>query len=130
MHTRKYQKSDREELESIFRKQGLPYELPNLDSNNFIARRVLVDENGRPAQALAARLTTELYLLVDPDWDTPGWRLEGIRMLGRSMQTELREKGITDAHLWLPPQKKSFERRLMKTFGFTRPEWANFVRMV
>ena len=28
------------------------------------------------------------------------------------------------------PQKKSFERRLMKTFGFSRPEWTDFVRTV
>lgn len=130
MHTRKYEKSDRVALEEMFRKQGFAYELPNFDSNNFIARRVLTDA-GKPVQALAARVTTELYLLADPDWEGPGMRLEAMKILGRSMQTELHEKGITDTHLWCPPEiTKSFGRRLMRNFGFTRPEWTDFVKAV
>lgn len=130
MHTRKYEKTDRAALEEMFRKQGFAYEMPNFNSNNFIARRVLED-GGRPVQALVARLTTELYLLADSEWEAPGFRLEGMKILGRSMQTELREKGITDAHLWCPPAiEKRFGRRLMRNFGFTRPEWTDFVKAV
>ncbi|HEY2496567.1 MAG TPA: hypothetical protein VGK24_05820 [Candidatus Angelobacter sp.] len=131
MIDRKYQKADKPAIEAMFSRQGFEYELPDFDSNNFLARRVLVDAYDRPVMAIGARLTTEGYMLHDPDWETPGWRLAGFEMLHRSMRVELREKGVQDIHIWLPPAiERSFGRRLMRDFHWSRPLWPNLVRMV
>lgn len=130
MTTRKYQRSDKPALEAIFKRMNMPYELPDLDSNNFIARRVLVDAEGRPLMALGARVTTEMYMLIDPDWDeTPGWKMVRFEQMHEAMRRELLEKGITDTHAWLPDDKaRNFGRRMMRQFGWSRPLWTDFTR--
>lgn len=132
MTTRKYQRSDKPALEAIFKRMAMPYELPDLDSNNFIARRVLVDEHGRPLMALGARVTTEMYMLMDPDWEeTPGWKMVRFEQLHEAMRRELQEKGITDVHAWLPPEMaRNFGRRLMRQFRWQQPLWTDFTRNI
>jgi len=45
--------------------QGFDYAFPNLADPIFVSKLILEDDVGRPAMAALARLTCEMYLLVD-----------------------------------------------------------------
>lgn len=130
MITRKAEPRDFPVLQEIFRKQGFDYSLPDFGSTNIIAKRVLVDAHDVPVMGAIERVTTESFGFFDPGWETPGWRLAGFKILHASMQRELREKGITDTHCWIPPEiEKSFGRRLKK-FGWVKTIWPSYMRIV
>jgi hypothetical protein len=130
MHTRKMETGDIPQIKQIFEAQGFDYEFPSIGSN-IIAKRVLCDEHGVPQVGVMARVTVDLYGVFNPAWETPAMRLWALQQLHKEMQIELREKGIEDGHFWCPPQiLKSFGRRMMKMFGWKRPEWTDFWRKV
>lgn len=126
MKIRVLDNSDRPRILELFESQNFTYDLPDLRS--FVAAQVLEDE-GQIIQAVLARPTVELYFLGDPEWRTPQWRMEALRKIHESMRLELRGKGFEDVHVFLPPEKeKSFGRRLMKSFHWTRPLWTCLTR--
>lgn len=130
MHTRKMSAGDAPQIEQIFKAQGFDYELPRIESGNILAKRVLCD-GGSVRMGVMARVTVELYGFVDPSWETPAVRLYALQTLHEEMRRELKEKGVEDGHFWCPPQLvKSFGRRMMRMFGWSRPQWPDFWRKV
>ncbi len=116
---------DAARLRELFELQGFDYELPDL--------RLLVSaqafDDGNIEQAVLARPTVELYFLGDPNWATALRRFHVLQDLHESVRRDLAGKGFTDAHVFLPPEKaKSFGRRLMRDFGWTRPLWTPLTR--
>lgn len=113
----------------IFQNQGLDYTLP--PASKFCSIQVIVDENDVPRIAIAARKTTEGFLLCDAEWESPAMRMEAIKMLHVAMAHDLEIKGYDDMNIWVPPQmEKSFGRRLMKSFGWTKQMWPSFAKNV
>ncbi len=129
MTCRDLQSADLPRLQELFAAQGFEYEFPDLQSAQFIVKRVLVDDNGVILGAIAARQTVELFLLADPTWQTPRWRLEALRLQHEDMRQQLAVRGIRDAHAWLPPQIcRAFGRRLLKSFGWRKQMWDCYSR--
>jgi hypothetical protein len=119
--------SDETRLRELFRKQSFEYDFPDLEEPQFIAKRVICDADGTVVMAVAARRTVELFMLADPQWNTPRMRLEALKLIHDDMRKELTRLGVHDVHAWLPPQvARSFGRRLMRLFGWKRPLWTDF----
>ena len=125
MNIRPCESNDHARLKTLFDMQGFDYQLPSL--REFVAAQGV--EDGDLVMAILARPTTELYMLADPNWRTPQWRFDALKKLHESMRLELRGKGFSDAHVFLPPEKqKSFGRRLMRDFNWSEPLWKCYCR--
>jgi hypothetical protein len=62
---REYKESDLCALRRMHASQGFDYPFPALADPIFVSKLVLEDDSGRPVMAALARLTCEMYLLVD-----------------------------------------------------------------
>jgi len=110
------------------------FDLPDLAGNNFLVKRVIEAASDHPITgspdhpiiaAAAARIMVEAFIWVDPHWESPRWRHEAFKLLHEQMRLELKEKGVEEAHAWLPPRiERPFGRRLMQ-LGWQRPAWAD-----
>lgn len=126
MHGRKMTAADLETIKAIARAE---FDLPDLSSNNMLAKRVVESGNQIIAGA-AARMTTEVFIWVDREWESPRFRFEAFKFLHEQMRLELKEKGVVDVHSWVPPRlERAFGRRLMQ-LGWQRPLWTDFVRQI
>jgi len=129
MKVRSYRESDLPRLQEIYNKQCLPYEWPDLNDSEFVVKLVIVDESDTPMVAGLARKTVEVYGLFDPEWETPAWRFEGLRMLHEAMRHEVGKLGYKDAHAWIPPNLvKTFGRKLRHLFGWKADPWPSYCR--
>src|SRR5579863_6232164 len=62
---RRYTDADLDALRRAHASQGFSYPFPDLRDPIFVSKLVLEDDAGRVAMASLARLTCEMYLLVD-----------------------------------------------------------------
>jgi len=62
---REYTPADLDALRRMHASQGFDYAFPNLADPLFVSKLVVEDDSGRIAMASLARLTCEMYLLVD-----------------------------------------------------------------
>lgn len=125
MKLRVIESNDLPRLQELFARQGFEYDFPDLRA---MVGALAVEDGGAVVQAVLARPTVELYFLLDAEWRSPQWRMEALRQLHEAMRRDLRGKGFADAHVWIPPEKKSFVSRLMRSFGWTRPAWTSLTR--
>jgi hypothetical protein len=65
MLVREYTESDLDALCRMHASQGFDYPFPDLADPIFVSKLVLEDDSGRPVMASLARITCEMYLLVD-----------------------------------------------------------------
>ena len=65
MLIREYTPADLDALRRMHASQNFDYAFPNLDDPIFISKLILEDDTGRPVMAALARLTCEMYLLID-----------------------------------------------------------------
>ncbi|MFY9805110.1 MAG: hypothetical protein WA211_21080 [Candidatus Acidiferrales bacterium] len=114
-------------------RQGFEYPFPDLRDPIFVSKLVLEDDAGRVAMASLARLTCEIYLLVDRSTGADGAQKDGTSArleknaaargareryaqmleLHRACEGDLLGRGLDDAHAWLPPPiARRFGRRL------------------
>lgn len=122
MIVRRIQGHDQHGLTDIFAAQGFSYTLPNLAE--FSHLQILADESNQARIAVGCRNLAEVFMLVDPSWETPKVRMEGLSIIHESMRKELAQANVSEAVAWLPPQiAKPFGNRLMRTFGWYKPEW-------
>lgn len=116
--TRNYESWDQSTIREWHQRSGFDYVLPHFQTENFAAKKVVVD-GVNPVAAATARVIVEIYGFTDPNWGTPGMRLAALRMLHEEIAKEMRAQNIKTAISWLPPQiGKSFARRLKKAFGW------------
>lgn len=137
MHVREYNEEDLDALIAMHRAQGFDYALPDLADPIFVSKLVLENqESGSAAKgadkivmASLARLTCEMYLLVDPNAGTPRERYARLVELQRAGANDLRARGLDDAHAWLPPPiAKRFGRRL-EGLGWIRDDaWTPYCK--
>jgi hypothetical protein len=126
---RQYNDADLDALLAMHRVQGFDYPFPDLRDPIFVSKLVLEDDAGKPAMAALARLTCEMYLLLDPKAGTPQERYARLLELHRAGANDLRARGLDDAHAWLPPRiAQRFGRRL-SSLGWIRDDaWTPYCK--
>lgn len=158
MLIREYNESDLDALRRMHASQGFDYPFPELSDPIFVSKLVIEDDSGKPAMAALARLTCEMYLLLDrtddgmpavsldavvQNRDAPGpatplsvtraasprRRYEWLLALHAAGERDLLARGLDDAHAWLPPRiAKRFGRRL-EALGWVRDDaWTPYCR--
>ena len=156
MRIREYTPADLDALRRMHASQGFDYPFPDLTDPIFVSKLIVEDDSGRAAMASLARLTCEMYLLIDRGGEVaaagaPSFALsaKGGSCLGRSKAQLARERwtqllalhaagerdlvarGLDDAHAWLPPEiARRFGRRLA-SLGWLRDDaWTPYCRIL
>jgi hypothetical protein len=70
MLIREYTEADLDALRRMHARQGFDYPFPNLADPIFVSKLVVEDDSGRAVMASLARLTCEMYLLVERDYES------------------------------------------------------------
>jgi hypothetical protein len=152
MFVREYTEADLDALRRMHARQGFDYAFPDLADPIFISKLVVEDDNGRPVMASLARLTCEMYLLVDregqndredrddseparrsptgaggagnrrPDESGPRERYARLLALHRAGERDLLARGLDDAHAWLPPPIARRFGRHLESLGWIRDD--------
>lgn len=127
MHIREFVPADLEILKQIHNQQGFDYPFPDISDPLFVSKLVMEDDSARPVMASIARLTCEMYLLMEPEAGSPRDRYERILSLHRAGERDLSARGLDDAHAWLPPRvARRFGKRL-ETLGWVRDaDWTPY----
>jgi hypothetical protein len=119
MRVREYKEADLELLMRMHARQGFDYAFPDLRDPIFVSKLVLEDDAGEVVMASLARLTCEMYLLMNRDTENakaagkPEERYARLLALHAAGEQDLLARGLDDAHAWLPPPvAKRFGRRL------------------
>jgi hypothetical protein len=152
MLVREYTEADLDALRRMHARQGFDYAFPNLADPIFVSKLVVEDDDGHAVMASLARLTCEMYLLVDrdpaggpdrcrnpqgagatgnrrPGESRPRGRYAQLLALHRAGERDLLARGLDDAHAWLPPPiARHFGRRL-ESLGWIRDDaWTPYCR--
>jgi hypothetical protein len=156
MLVREYTDADLDALRRMYARQGFNYAFPDLADPIFVSKLVVEDDDGGAVMASLARLTCEMYLLIDRDYGdrrevtdgeddgggpagrSPqgvGWagdpreRYAHLVALHRAGEQDLLARGLEDAHAWLPPPiARRFGRRL-ESLGWIRDDaWTPYCR--
>ena len=153
MKIREYTDADFAALRRMYASQGFDYAFPDLRDPLFVSKLVVEDEDGRAVMASLARLTCEMYLLVDRgiardvpsdgpsepsdagenprSHDGRGARARYAQLLAlhEAGERDLIARGLHDAHAWLPPRiSKRFGRRLA-ALGWVRDDaWTPYCK--
>lgn len=129
MLIREYKESDLDELRRMHARQKFDYEFPNLADPLFLSKLVVEDSEGRPVMASLARLTCEMYLLLDPEAGTPRERYARLLALHATGERDLLARGLEDAHAWIPPSIASRFGRRLAALGWVRDDaWTPYCR--
>ena len=129
MRIRELERRDIPAVEELHRASGFDYPLPDFFGGDFARVSVVVDEDDKVIQVIAAKKTVEMYLLMDGAWRNPRWRLQALMQGHEEMRLKLIESGYTDVNCWLPPEvEKSFGRRLERIFKWIPSRWKSYSR--
>jgi hypothetical protein len=101
MLIRRYNESDLDALRRMHAGQGFGYAFPNLADPLFVSKLVVENDDGRPVMASLARLTCEMYLLVDREDETSG---------GAGKQASLRGPFSAERYLLSGASRDAFTR--------------------
>lgn len=128
MEIRPYKQEDLPELQRIHRAQGFAYPFPNLEDPLFHIKLV-GEQDGRIVNAAVARLTAEVFFLMDPSEGTPRDRYHNfVKLHDEGCKAAFYQGGLSDIQCWMPPEiVKPFGRRLAR-LGWKRPPWTPFYR--
>ena len=133
MLVRAYHESDLDALRRMHASQGFDYPFPDLADPIFVSKLVVEDDDGRVAMASLARLTCEMYLLIERKNGAgkPRERWMQLLALHSAGERDLLARGLDDAHAWLPsPIAKRFGRRLA-TLGWQRDDtWTPYCKIL
>ncbi len=136
---REYTPADLDALRRMHARQGFDYPFPDLADPIFISKLVVEDDSGRAVMASLARLTCEMYLLVDREngparrggGGNPRERWAQLLALHAAGERDLLARGLDDAHAWLPPQiARRFGRRLAPLGWLRDDAWTPYCRIL
>jgi len=132
MLVRAFEERDIERVKEIFAQQEFEYLEPDWER---MIGGVIEDDTGVVRIALLNRPTVESYALVDRTaWATPGMKAKEFERLDRAVIKDLKGRGYTDQHAWVPPVCRAFLRRLYRYFGWVKSSgdenWTGVVRHI
>ncbi len=112
MLIREYTPADLDALRRMHARQGFHYAFPDLTDPIFVSKLVVEDDRGRAVMASLARLTCEMYLLVDHE-------------------DEDRSAGVSPAILAAPTeiQNRRLEAGATNTVASARQRWAQLLAL-
>jgi hypothetical protein len=127
---REYTETDLDALRRMHARQRFHYAFPDLTDPIFVSKLVLEDDGGRAVMASLARITCEMYLLVDRGEEgNPRERYAHLLALHRAGERDLLARGLEDAHAWLPPPiAHRFGRRLESLGWIGDDAWTPYCR--
>jgi hypothetical protein len=124
---REYAPADLDALRRMHAQQKFDYQFPDIADRLFLSKLVIDDDSGRPVMASLARLTCEMYLLMDPEAGSPYERYGRLLALHAAGERDLLARGLEDAHAWLPPPvAKRFGRRLASLGWIRDDRWTPY----
>ncbi|HEX4002319.1 MAG TPA: hypothetical protein VHX36_06695 [Candidatus Acidoferrales bacterium] len=129
-------------LRRIHARQDFDYAFPDLSDPIFVSKLVVEDPVGSIVMASLARLTCEMYLLVDrdapeiqsagndrPARSSPRERYTHLLALHIAGERDLIARGLEDAHAWLPPPIAHRFGRRLESLGWVRDDaWTPYCR--
>jgi hypothetical protein len=126
---REYTDNDLDRVVELHTRSGLKYPLPNM--GDFFSRRVIEDKEGIGMVSLL-KLTAEAYLICDPKWRTPAWRMEALKQIQEIANGDAVRKGVVEAVAFIPPSiEKTFKKRLKQTgWSKNKPSWHSYWKAV
>ena len=129
MILREYDESDLDRVTEMHKASGLKYSLPPMDT--FFSRRVIESE-GQPQMVSMLKLTAEAYLICNPTWRNPAWRMEALRQLDAVSNSDAHHAGVVEAVAFIPPSVEKRFRRRLERMGWNRnkPSWHSYWKVV
>ena len=129
MLIRPYLAEDLEAVKALHARQGLAYELPDLEAPSMLVRAV-IEEEGQITHAAFLRKTSEAYWIFSPE-ERKRERLGKLLALSKEMVKPAERAGIEDVHAFLPPAIATplLDRTLLN-LGWVRPLWVCYSRKV
>lgn len=108
-------------------RSGFDYKFPNLAE--FLPIPVVTDHRDCPVMVVASLPTVELFMMGDPEWETPGIRMEAFKAIHEFVRKDLLSRKIIEANAWVPPEvEPSFGRRL-RNMGWNKSRgWTCYSR--
>ena len=127
MIVRQFEPGDMDEVRRIHGLCGFDYALPDFSGKEFVSRRVVQDRNGI-GMAAFLRLSAEAFLIADPQWKTPAWRMEALRQVQAVCTGDARHAGVAEVEAFLPPElAEKFGKRLTRMgWQKAREGWTPF----
>ena len=125
---RQLETRDLDRIRVLHNLMGAPYDLPNLADPTFVVTAGLVDEGGVIQAAAALRLTSEAYLLLNPEWGDAADRWLNVLALHESVRVGAKKLGLVDVHAFLPPNVRDGFKRRLQSLGWVREPFEPWVR--
>ena len=156
MRIREYTPADLDALRRMHASQGFDYPFPDLADPIFVSKLIVEDDSGRAVMASLARLTCEMYLLIDrgdevavagaPSFASSAkggsWVGESAAHRARQRwaqllalhvagERDLVARGLDDAHAWLPPRIACRFGRRLASLGWLRDDaWTPYCKIL
>jgi hypothetical protein len=121
MIVRSYRESDLSAILDLHQRQGLGYELPELD---LMAASCIIEEGGNVTHAVFLKGIVECFWLFDPAREWKRQTLGRLLVLHKEVEKIAARNGIEEIDAWLPPQvlDKKMHNTMLK-LGWEKPLW-------
>jgi glucokinase len=125
MKIRTYQPSDLETLKQIHADRGLPPAcMPEPENPLFIVKKV-IEEAGQVQAATFVKLTSEPWLLLDPDLpDKKAVQL--VRIISDITSVAAANLGLEEMTCWIPPEAGPSFGKLLESIGYIKTPWQSY----
>jgi hypothetical protein len=116
-------------VRSIFEKQGIDCEFPDLMEPLVLIKKAYIDEHGEIVGATVARVEAEVYLFLDPEAPIKQ-KVEVMTDLNAALCSDAYMQGLDTLTCRLPPGLEDRFRRRLKLMGWEpeRNEWQGWGR--
>ena len=115
MFIRALQSGDIPKIEAIYKQSALKYDIPMLDSTMIDDALVMVGDDDEPHALMMTEKVTEIYLVLDKNWETPAFRAVAVSELGKTIRQRWEEKGYRSSYAFLGDDiPRGYDRRLFQ----------------
>jgi hypothetical protein len=126
---REYTPGDLDALRRMHARQGFDYAFPDLADPIFVSKLVVEDDHGRAVMASLARLTCEMYLLVDRE-DNSSLSSRGPSLAEGSLFDAAAGHAHTQREIPRPPRRTRNDKPDARgRAGKAQARWAQFLAL-